>query len=123
MNKLLHNEVFDFDVVVSINDTDIKFYEFLTKHGLNDIDSYIESIGNTEDIGRVTYIESRACVILRVSRKPVKIEDYATLNHEINHLVNFLCDYIDTPLSAETREVYAYLTGYYTKEIYKLFRK
>jgi len=41
------------------------------------------------------------------------------LSHEIFHAVSILLDRVEVHLTSSSEEIYAYLTGYLTEEIYK----
>ena len=55
---------------------------------------------------------------MRVNTAKRTVNSLAVIQHEIFHIVDFLLQFIDTPLTDDTSEVYAYLIEYYTREIY-----
>lgn len=62
-------------------------------------------------------------IVLRIPKAENTPEFKGVVAHEIFHMVELLFDSIDTPLTKETSEPYAYLITHITKKFYEHYEK
>lgn len=143
MKKFLVILALLFSLFSSAQDSTCKKDFFLMRIAANvfDVDSYIMV---TEDLPRAIefvksvvdstvtiedFIDNEGIVftngtlppVLWIPRKPMSYSELAVLNHEIFHLISTILRSRHVQLSDETEEVYAYMTGFYSKIIYLNF--
>lgn len=58
-------------------------------------------------------------VLLCIKNYPVTIDDFATIVHEVTHVIQASLEYAGIQITEATTEVYAYLAGFLYKEILK----
>lgn len=119
INFLVPLQVYPFDIMVSIDQTDEQLLKSVKKYGINSND--IEEIINLPKTvkGRTLIIYGTNQTFIRLIKHPKKPTDYNALHHEIFHAVDFILRKIGIKLSQDSDEAYAYLIGYVTEKIYE----
>jgi len=112
--------VFPFDIFVSIGQTDAQFKNRLKRYNICKLEDELEGFynlpGNCQ--GKTSTL-SNGSTVLRLSKIPKTPDDFGIITHEIFHAVDGVMKQIGVGLSDTSEEVYAYLTGYITTQIYK----
>lgn len=114
LNFVIPLQVYPFDVMVSMGQTEDQLKRSLKKYNL----TYSEGM-KLAGTGKYLINDTNQSLIrtLRVPRFP---EDYATLQHEIFHAVTYVLDRMGMKLVLrKSDEAYSYLVGYLTEQIYK----
>lgn len=112
-NFIIPLEVYPFDVMVSIGQTDAELKKSLERKSVEWEDKMCLK-GNG-----LFYMNSQNQSIIRVRFIPVNPVDYGVLQHEIFHAVTFILDRIGMKfMLLKSDEAYAYLVGYLTEQIY-----
>lgn len=116
MNFIIPYIIYPFDLMVSFGQNDWQIEQLLKEHNVTyeGAEWQMVQFGN----GRCCMFTSGQ-TLLRLPKKPKTNSDYATLQHEIFHAVEFLFHRIGIKHSIDCGEAYAYLIGYITEEIYK----
>jgi hypothetical protein len=111
--------VFPFDIMVSIEESDKKLIKRFNKYGFKPSD-YSELLNMPESTnGRCVMLPSNQTVI-RLKIQPTKHQMAGVISHEVFHAVSLIMELIGMPLKVFIScEAYAYLTGFITEEIYK----
>lgn len=109
--------IFPFTVMFSLGESDNALLSKLKERDMPDEKN--GTIHLSDDmLGKCTLYENNLCLI-RTKFIPKTADQYGTLHHEIFHAVSFILQELDVKLNKNTEEVYAYLTGYITRELYK----
>jgi hypothetical protein len=118
-NFIIDLEVYPFDIMVSINETDSQLFKKLDTilAPKNRPTSYkiLKMSGN----GRTVMFHDLGVTVIRLKNYPDNPVTYGVLQHEIFHAVEFIMDKIGMRLSPETGEAYAYLIAFVTQKIYE----
>ncbi len=117
MNFIFSLEVYPFDVMVSVGETDEELKEKLNYVGIEpegDNNWHYEFLG----LGRTVSFPSGQS-LLRLRNKPETVDEYGMLAHEIFHVCEFILHKIGLNLTRESDEAYAYLIGFVTKKVYE----
>lgn len=123
LNFIVPLVIYPFDVMVSIGQNDDQLGAVLDKLNLSNEDIKNCQYEKEGCKGRAVVFESGACFI-RIRKLPTTPNEFATLAHEIFHVVTFVMDRIGMKLDVMVSdEAYAYLIGYLTEEIYKRTNK
>ncbi len=127
INFIIPLVVYPFDVMISVGQSDVQLGHSMDKYGLGEVlkDCDIELVRYTSDQneGRAVIFPTNQS-LLRIRKLPETAHEYATLAHEIFHIVTFILDRIGMKfVLLESDEAYAYLVGYLTEEIYKRINK
>lgn len=117
-NFIVSYQVYPFDVLVSISQSDDEVVRILKGLGV-DVD--LECI-RLKGIGKCTMLESGKTII-RLKHYPNTPVGKSTLAHEVYHAVCFLMDHIGMRMSSDSEEAYAYLIGYLTEKIYEKLKR
>ena len=118
MNFIIDLKVYPFDVMVSFGESDDKLRKKLSGLGIDNED-HLWQYGSDTCVGRAATLSNNAS-ILRMRKNPETATEFATLHHEIFHVVTFVMMRVGIKLKIlVSDEAYAYLIGYITKEIYK----
>lgn len=117
MNFVFSLEIYPFDIMVSIGETDEELGARLREVGINEIEDNIWHYENT-GLGRSVSFPNNQ-TLLRLRNKPETGLDHGTLAHEIFHICEFVLSKINIPLTRDSDEAYAYLIGFVTKRIYE----
>jgi len=110
-------EVYPFDIIVSVNQTDDELKEWLPKTGLTKKDmKAVTKLGPSVTGKCVMYKDTRTVIrILQHEDSPIEF----VIAHEIFHAAALIMDTVGIRLDEQTNsEAYAYLIGYITKEFY-----
>ena len=119
MFKVIHNKVFGIQTVVSLGQSDEDLETCLDIAKLPKVDDYeFLYMDEIDGFSGRTLMDNSGLILMRVNTAKRTVNSLAVIQHEIFHIVDFLLQFIDTPLTDETNEVYAYLIEYYTREIY-----
>lgn len=114
MNFIVKLNVFPFDIMISLGQSDEELKKELKKYRVVFEDD-MKLVGH----GRF-WMDSRNRSLIRVSEFDSSCEDFATLQHEIFHVVTHILDRMGVKFVLnKSDEVYSYLIGYVTKEVYK----
>ena len=119
-NFLVDLVLFPFDIMVSLGESDDELKNKLIELGSDDM----------EDIGRLLNLDSTVKgrtimlkghqTVVRMPIVPKNAFDYGILQHEIFHAVEFILYKIGITHDLDTsNELYAYMIGYVTGEVYK----
>jgi len=113
--KVIPYVVYPFDVMVSFHSTYMELEKEL-KSGLPEFCwDDISRFAATYEGKTVRFENGFTCM-------SISNIDHRTIAHEVFHAVEFLMEHIGIKLTYETDEVYAYVIGYLTDEIYKLVK-
>ena len=123
MNKLIQNEIYPFQVLVSIGESDQEFLNLLEIHEISDVSNDVVTLEKYEPGEGRTELINNCQIIIRLNFNPSSPEDLSIVPHEVLHAVGFICNELNIPFNDDTEEVYAYLLEFYTKEIFKLIEK
>lgn len=120
---VIKGEVYPFDILVSIGQTDKQFINTVCKYLPESVVSEFErdiSIFqfNPTTNARTTMLETGQTII-RMKSMPEKAKDHGIIAHEIFHAVEFLFRYVNIPLTDSSNEAYAYLIGFITTKFYE----
>lgn len=124
INFIVYMQVYPYDLMVSINQTDIELGKCLDKYGPLPVDE-INNCRYSSDRCTGRYVMfSNGASLIRMRKLPITPEDYGTLAHEITHVVVTLLDTIGMKLKINTSdEAYCYLAQFLTENIYKQLNK
>ena len=116
MNFIINLEVYPFDVMVSIGETDEAVVKHLVKKGvpLTECNKHLIEINGK---GRSLMFPTGQS-LLRLPKKPETNFEMAVLQHEIFHIVQFVMHKVGITLSDDSDEAYAYLIQFLTLKIY-----
>jgi hypothetical protein len=118
-NFIIKGTVYPFDVMVSVDETDEQLMKQMKKAGIKK--SLCKSVMEFEFLGRgrCTQLETGQ-LIIRLRKDEDRIKTLGVVAHEIFHAVTMLMDRIGMKLEVMVSdESYAYLTQFYTEEIYR----
>ena len=109
--------------MVSIGETDDEFKKSLLKVGkLKEVEADEGMFAMAENHkGRTLHLDGGQTII-RIPTQIKTAEQHGTLAHEIFHAVEFLFRRLNTNLTLDSDEPYAYLIGYLTEQIYSRFK-
>ncbi|MCW3111301.1 MAG: hypothetical protein JWQ09_5807 [Segetibacter sp.] len=118
-NFIIPLVVYPFDVLFSIGETDQQLMdalEVILPIEAFDICKEDDCLLNFNGMynGRTLFIPGHGQTIVRLSASP----PFATVAHEIFHVVEFLMRKLNMPLCLKNDEAYAYLIGYITEQFY-----
>lgn len=111
--------VYHFDVMISVDETDETLLKRLIKNGntKEDCDSLLRMRETTR--GRCIMLPSNQTVI-RLVTQPKKYDMMSVISHEVFHATAYILDRIGMKLEVYTSdEAYAYMIGFLTTKIYK----
>lgn len=116
LNFIISYVIYPFDVMVSIAENNDTLRKKLLKYGakIDDIDLTFHDCQQ----GRCIMFPGGQTLI-RLYKYPKTPQGYGHLQHEIFHAVEFLMSKLNTPLTEDSDEAYAYAIDYLTTEIYK----
>lgn len=125
VNRIISLVVYPFEVMVSMNQSDKSFIKSVKSYGITDISDSIFKLDENNLCRARSIMYSSGKSILRLNFTPKYNEPLriGLLHHEIFHIVHFIMDDINTPLTESTSEPYAYLVQHLTTEIYKILNE
>lgn len=120
LNTIIPYQLYPFDVMFSLGETDEQLTTTINKHlkdyPKDDIDEMTRQRPGQQGF---CMMFSGGATLIRIYKYPKSCNDYATLQHEIFHAVEFLMNRIGVKHSLECGEVYAYAIQYLTEQIYR----
>lgn len=124
INFIVSYELFPFDVMFSFGETDDEITKALMKHIPKEQHSDIKDVMySANGTGRCAMLSCGATVV-RLKGIPKSAINFANLQHEIFHAVEFLFWKIGVKHDPETNgEVYAYTIQYLTERVYEKLSK
>lgn len=125
INFIIPLQVYPFDVMVSVSQTDKQLTKSLDpyKKNLLESDYGLASYPSSTTEARAVLFSNKASLI-RLRKLPTEAHGFGTLAHEIFHIVTFVMDLAGMKLEVMVSdEAYAYLVGYLTENIYKELNK
>lgn len=124
MNKFIKNPIYPFSLIVSLGESDVDFLNLIESYEDLDLDNEELSLEqNGWDCG-ITVLQPRDNkIVLRTNFIPKTPEQIGDLSHEIFHAAQFIFESLRILITEETQEPFAYLIGFYTKEIFKLIEE
>lgn len=112
--------VFPFDVFVSIGQSDRQLKQCIKKYSFSELIQEVnEVLSLPANCEGKTYTLSSGATILRIVNTPKTPHDFGIITHEIFHAVDSIMRQVGVELSDTSDEVYAYLCGYLTTQIYE----
>ena len=118
-NFVLKMDLYGFDVMVSVDESDKVLVEKLMSHGNTSEDCHELLNMPTTTRGRCVMLITNHTVI-RLKILPDKYELMGVVAHEVFHATTFIMDKIGMKLKINVSdEAYAYMIGFLTKSIYK----
>lgn len=124
INFIVNLEVYPFDLMVSIGQSDVELGRKLDRYtGLTEEE--INGVRYTSDKCQGRFVQfTNGAYLIRSRHLPRTPEDYGHLAHEVFHVVATLMERIGAKLKVLTSdEPYAYLVGFITKKIYEGIHK
>ena len=120
---IIRNEIYPFDVLVSIGETNEQFVKTISKNlpisAVDELeqDPTILKFGPTT-VARTMMFDTGQ-IVIRMSHKPESYVDHGIIAHEIFHVVEFLFRHLSMNLTPDSSEAYAYLIGFLTTKFYE----
>lgn len=120
---IIKNEIYTFDVLVSIGETNEQFVKTISKKLPNSaVDELVEDpsiiqFGPTTQARTMMFETGQ--IVIRLRERPRVSTDHGIIAHEIFHVAEFLFRHIKMPLTPESSEAYAYLIGFLTTKFYE----
>lgn len=123
LNKIIQIGLYPFDLMLSFNETDKEVKKALKKFNITCKNSNENTVFDMDKLkqkrGRmVMFIGKQTIIRLNFMPRLTDSLEMSLLQHEIFHAVGFLMSEINTPLTNDTHEPYAYLIQYLTEKIY-----
>lgn len=118
-NFIIRLNIYPFDIMVSINESNRKLKQTLIESGIN-ITNEINKIliQKKSNDGLYIMFDSNQSLI-RLKNWPQSPKDFNTICHEALHATTFILDKVGIPFDLNKNdEAYAYLLGYITEQIY-----
>ncbi len=120
INFIIKMDIYPFDIMISIAQTDSQLGRLLDKYHLSVEDILLCKYTNDNCVARAAMFNTNNASIIRLRHLPKTPEDYGTLAHEVFHAATFIMDRIGVELKVlVSDEAYAYLIGFITRSIYK----
>ncbi len=118
LNFIISLEVYPFQLMVSMGETDEDLHKKLNRYNLDETDIENTLFPSAATAGRFVQFSCGAYLI-RKRVIPSTPKDFGNLQHEIFHVVATLMERIGQKLIVQTSdESYAYLVGFITEKIY-----
>lgn len=119
----IKNEVYPFDVLISIGETDEQFVKTIARNLPPDAIEELENDLDIVKLGKTTLARTMMFetnqIVIRFKNKPITCKDHGVIAHELFHAAEFILRVIKTPLTPDSNEVYAYLIGFLTTKFYE----
>lgn len=120
INFIIKMDIYPFDIMISIAQTDSQLGRLLDKYHLSVEDILLCKYTNDNCQGRAATFATNNASIIRLRHLPETPEDHGTLAHEVFHVASFIMQMVGVKLEIMVSdEAYAYLIGFITKSIYK----
>lgn len=122
MNFIIKLEVYPFEIMFSLGDSDKKLKNILRKKLTKEAFAYAYKddflLGfnkNSEQAGHTLFLGKHSQTIVRLGKKPSR----GVVAHEIFHAIMMIMNNLKMPLCFKNDEAYAYLIGYVTDKFYE----
>jgi hypothetical protein len=122
-NFIIDYQIYPFDLMVSINETDDKFRASLHKILPEDMRHEIDKLFPDKTYRARTGHFSGGMTAIHFNFWPQNTAQHGLVSHEIFHAVHFLMERLIMPLHVNNCEAYAYLIQYITEKIYSNIAK
>lgn len=111
---LITNNIYDVDVYVISTDSKLEAKLF--------INGILGNVSEDSDFDNkaMTFYDDGSQIVVWFPKLSKTFEDLSTINHEVSHVITAILERIGVPLSEDTSEVHAYMTGFYNKNFYKI---
>lgn len=120
---VIKNDVYPFDIIVSINQTDKQFVSTMANKLPPKILDELKTDPTIVEFAPTTLARTMMFtsgqMAMRFTQIPSTSEELGAAAHEIFHCVEFLFRHINLPLTDSSSEAYAYMIGYITKKFYE----
>ena len=123
VNTIIKNKIFPFDLMVSFNQSDKDFIKSFNDYDLDFENDVILTLEQTKTNQGRTILFPTGPLVMRLNYFPKSPEEFGMLAHEIFHVVEFILQRVNVKLSRKSDECFAYMIGFYTKEIFELINK
>lgn len=114
MNFVFDTKVYQYDIMVSIDETPEQLRRALKKRWVTDFSGWLEDyLFNLEptNTARTVWLVWHQIVLIIKTQK-YKHNTIGTLAHEVFHIVTLIMNWVGIKYSSDSEEAYAYLTGY-----------
>mgnify|MGYP001582987741 FL=1 len=108
--------IYPYDVMIYFGKNQEPLYKELSKYISS---SEIQQLREKQITRGDSVMFNNGASLIRMPNVPRSINDLATLNHEVFHVVFFILQEIGIKLVPQSDEAFAYLIEYINKEIYK----
>lgn len=111
---LITNNIYDVDVYVISTDSKLEAKLF--------VNGILGNVAEDSDFDNkaMTFYDDGSQIVVWFPKLSKTFEDLSTINHEVSHVITAILERIGVPLSEDTSEVHAYMTGFYNKNFYKI---
>jgi len=111
---LITNNIYDVDVYVISTDSKLEAKLF--------VNGILGNVSEDSDFDNkaMTFYDDGSQIVVWFPKLSKTFEDLSTINHEVSHVITAILERIGAPLSEDTSEVHAYMTGFYNKNFYKI---
>lgn len=119
INFIISFEIYPFDLMVSIGQTDEELTAALAEHGVTAHVPALIGYG-INCPAKYAFWNKESTFLLRIHELPTTSKMFGALAHEICHIVSWALETLGFKLKCSSSgEAYAYLTGWITEKIYK----
>lgn len=118
LSCIINCEVYPFDVMISMGETDDELKTHLLKVNIDNDDHKLKA---TTIAKAVLFYNNTS--LIRLRHIPETPRDFGTLAHEIFHVATFIMTEVGMQLNDDTDEAFAHLIGFLTERIYKKLNK
>jgi len=118
--EVIKGNVYPFDVLISINQTDDDFYSKLGHLFDDDLEEIFLNLDETI-LARSFFTKNNIAIVRFVNIDKNNLPN-GLISHEIFHIVTFILNKAGIKFSFKTDEAYAYFLHYLIDEVYNLFK-
>lgn len=108
----IHDKVYRKNFHLVVNETEDDFYRWIVENNQNKQDEELKKLISGGVKGLTIFEEDKPYYYIYVKEFDWKIDDQATLVHELNHFVDFVFEKSGVPINTENTEVRAYYFEY-----------
>jgi len=110
--------MYPFEIIVSVNQTDIELNNVLKRKGIED--RYLAEYGSKNGIGKYVLWVDESYGLIRIKNLPRTAQDYSVLIHEVLHIVISVLRAVGMKIDNEmgSDEAYTYLMSFLVKKIF-----
>ncbi len=124
IKKIIRNDLFPVQVILSVNQNDAEFEKYLNKYDLSVADEpKLLLDGIKRQAGRAIKFTDEQSTVIRLNFYPKSNNKYGLLQHEIFHVTNYAMEQIGMVYSDDSAEAFCYFTQFLTNEIYTILDK